>query len=88
MRISSQLKKIPHYIRENGFANFLVYLITTTLLTSVNWLLVPFKKKTDTDPFYRVFNRFITSVNEMPPGTSMPYSRYRCLSIWRCRGRR
>ncbi|MEW8693840.1 MAG: class I SAM-dependent methyltransferase [Candidatus Thiodiazotropha sp.] len=69
MRISSQLKKIPHYIRENGFANFLVYLITTTLLTSVNWLLVPFKKKTDTDPFYRVFNRFITSVNEMPQAT-------------------
>ncbi|MBT2969167.1 MAG: hypothetical protein B6D72_01975 [gamma proteobacterium symbiont of Ctena orbiculata] len=69
MRISSQLKKIPHYIRENGFANLIVYLITTTLLTGVSWLLVPFKRKTDTDPFYQVFNRFIASVNEMPRAT-------------------
>ncbi|MES9971756.1 MAG: class I SAM-dependent methyltransferase [Candidatus Thiodiazotropha sp.] len=66
MRPFSQISKIPHYIRENGFANFLLHLITTSLLTGFSWLLLPLKKKTSNDDFYQVFNRFITSVNEMP----------------------
>lgn len=66
MESISRIKRIPHYIRENGFANFFVHLMTTLLLTVVSWLLHPLKKKTRTDPFYPVFNRFISSVNEMP----------------------
>jgi SAM-dependent methyltransferase len=69
MRLFGLIKKIPHYIRENGFANFFVYLMTRLLLTGFSWLLTPLKKKTETDPFYQVFNRFITTVNQMPQAT-------------------
>ncbi|MES9991761.1 MAG: class I SAM-dependent methyltransferase [Candidatus Thiodiazotropha sp.] len=66
MRPLSHIKKIPHYIREHGFANLIVYLITTLLFTGFSWLLLPLKKKTRSDAFYQVFNRFISSVNEIP----------------------
>ncbi len=69
MRPLSQIKKIPHYIRENGFANFILHLVMTSLLTGFSWLLTPFKKKTSEDAFYQMFNRFISSVNELPRAT-------------------
>lgn len=65
MKTLNLIRKIPQYIRENGMASFFNYLMTTSLLNGTNWLLTPFKKKTRTDPFYQVFNRFISNVNDM-----------------------
>ncbi|MES9824154.1 MAG: class I SAM-dependent methyltransferase [Candidatus Thiodiazotropha endolucinida] len=65
MRLLNQTKKIPQYIRDNGIANFVIYMITTTLLTGFSWLLFPFKKNPRTDTFYQVFNHFTHAVNEM-----------------------
>ncbi|MCU7943997.1 MAG: class I SAM-dependent methyltransferase [Candidatus Thiodiazotropha sp. (ex Cardiolucina cf. quadrata)] len=69
MKLLNHIKKVPRYIRENGIANFLVYLMTTTLITSFSWLLTPFKKRINTDSFYQVFSRFIESVNDMEQAT-------------------
>ncbi|MCG7877953.1 MAG: class I SAM-dependent methyltransferase [Candidatus Thiodiazotropha taylori] len=69
MKLLNQTKKIPRYIRENGIASLVIYLMTTTLLTGLSWLLIPFKKKINTDSFYQVFNHFIESVNDMEQAT-------------------
>jgi SAM-dependent methyltransferase len=65
MRVKHRIKKISQYVREKGLANFFVYLATTTLLTILSLLLTPFKKKTNHDTFYQVFNKFINAVNDM-----------------------
>ncbi|MES9924538.1 MAG: class I SAM-dependent methyltransferase [Candidatus Thiodiazotropha endolucinida] len=62
MSILNQIRKIPRYIRKHGIADFLA----SGLLTTLAVLLIPLKKKTTTDSFYRVFNGFIASVNAMP----------------------
>ncbi|MEW8049959.1 MAG: hypothetical protein AB2809_06225, partial [Candidatus Thiodiazotropha sp.] len=69
MKLLNQTKKIPRYIRENGIASFVIYLMTTALLTGLSWLLIPFKKKINRDSFYQVFNHFIESVNDMEQAT-------------------
>ncbi|MBW9276060.1 MAG: class I SAM-dependent methyltransferase [Candidatus Thiodiazotropha sp. (ex. Lucinisca nassula)] len=69
MKLLNQIKKTPRYIRENGIASFVIYLMTTTLLTGLSWLLIPFKKKINRDSFYQVFNHFIESVNDMEQAT-------------------
>ncbi|MCG8061855.1 MAG: hypothetical protein N0E38_18815, partial [Candidatus Thiodiazotropha endolucinida] len=43
LKLLNQTKKIPRYIRENGIASLVIYLMTTTLLTGLSWLLIPFK---------------------------------------------
>jgi SAM-dependent methyltransferase len=65
MKPLNLIRKIPRYIQENGIANFIIYLLTTILLNGFSWLLTPLKKKTSTDAFYQVFNRFISDVNDM-----------------------
>jgi SAM-dependent methyltransferase len=69
MRTLNQIKKIPRYVREHGIANSTIYLLTTALLTGSSWLLTPFKERTATDAFYQVFNRFISTVNDMDQAT-------------------
>ncbi|MEW8076964.1 MAG: class I SAM-dependent methyltransferase [Candidatus Thiodiazotropha endolucinida] len=69
MKLLNHTKKIPRYIRKNGIASFVSYLMTTTLLTGLSWLLNPFKKTTNRDSFYQVFNHFIESVNDMEQAT-------------------
>jgi SAM-dependent methyltransferase len=61
--------RITHYIRENSISNFFAFMAMRFLFSGFSWLLTPFKKKTDTDPFYQVFNRFITTVNDIPQAT-------------------
>jgi SAM-dependent methyltransferase len=66
IKLVKLVRKIPWYIQTYGIGSFIVYMVITPLLSILSWLLTPIKKKTDSDPFYQVFNRFTSSVNAMP----------------------
>lgn len=57
---SRLVKKIRRLICREGFASFVRYALITLVLKLTDLVLCPFKRRSVDEPFYGVFDRFVT----------------------------